>query len=242
MKKALLIFLVLIPIACLQAQQTINDPNAEAREAKNFHAISVSNAFDIYLSQGSDEAVAVSASEQKYRDNIGVEVRDGVLKIWFKEEGKFWKSLSGDKMKLKAYVSFKNIDKLTASGACDIRIQGEITADNLDIHLSGASDIKEGGKINAKKLSVDMTGASDVNISGSATELHIGATGASDFKGFDFAVDYCDIHASGASSINITVNKELSAHATGASDIHYKGDGLIKEIKTSGASNISKRS
>jgi len=38
------------------------------------------------------------------------------------------------------------------------------------------------------------------------------------------------------------VNKELSARASGASDIHYKGDGLIREIKTSGASNISKRS
>ena len=61
-------------------------------------------------------------------------------------------------------------------------------------------------------------------------------------KGFDLAVDYCDAHASGASTINITVNKELSAHASGASDVHYKGNGLIREIKTSGASNVSKRS
>ena len=242
MKKLLSIFTVLALSTSLQAQLTINDPNAEIREAKNFHAISISNSFDVYISQGDEETVAVSASEQKFKDNIKVEVENGVLKIWLKNEKVFWRGLRGDKMQLKAYVSFKKIDKLTASGACDVHVQGTIEADDLQINLSGASDLKE-AKINAKKLTIDVSGASDINnISGTATELKVEASGASDLKGFDLAVDYCDIRASGASSITITVNKELSAHASGASDIHYKGNGLIREIKTSGASNISKRS
>lgn len=241
MKKLIGLCFVLAFVISSRAQLTINDANAETREAKNFHAISVSSSFDVFMSQGNEEAVAVSASEQKYKDNIGVEVKDGVLRIWFKTDGKFWKGWRGDKMKLKAYISFKNIDKLTASGACDVRLQGTMNADDLEIRLSGASDIKE-GKINAKKLKLDASGASDMTISGTATELDVDVSGASDFKGFDFATDYCTVRASGASSINITVNKELSAHASGASDINYKGDGLIREIKTSGASNVSKRS
>src|SRR5947207_883384 len=243
MKKKLLSIITLLALTiCLRAQFTVNDPNVEKREAKNFHAISVSNAFDVFISQGNEEAVAVSASEGKYRQDIRVEVKDGVLKIWFQKEGKFWRGWNGNKTKLKAYISFKNIDKLTASGACDVHVQGTIEADNLQINLSGASDLKE-AKINAKKIDVDVSGASDVNnISGIATQLQVEASGASDFKGFDLTVDYCDIRASGASTINITVNKELSAHASGASDIHYKGDRLIREIKTSGASNVSKRS
>jgi hypothetical protein len=240
MKKLFLIFVSFVFIASSFSQK-INDPNAEIREAKNFHAISVSNAFDVFISQGNDEAVAVSASEEKYKKDIKVEVKEGVLKISFEKEGKFWRGWNGDKMKLKAYISFKHIDKLTASGACDIRVQGDINAEDLTVNLSGASDLKE-GKINAKKLTADISGASTMNISGMATDLHIEASGASDFKGFDFVVDYCDAHASGASDINITVNKELSAHATGASDVHYKGNGLIRDIKTSGASNVSKRS
>jgi hypothetical protein len=240
MKKLFLIFASFIFFTSAFSQK-INDPNAEIREAKNFHAISVSNAFDVFISQGNEEAVAVSAAEEKYRKDIKVEVRDGVLKIWLEKEGKFWRGWNGDKMKLKAYISFKNIDKLTASGACDIRVQGDINAEELVVNLSGASDLKE-GKINAKKLTVDISGASAMHLSGSATELHIEASGASDFKGFDFVVDYCEARASGASDINITVNKELSAHASGASDVHYKGNGLIRDIKTSGASNVSKRS
>jgi hypothetical protein len=242
MKKLLLLLFSALALAVsLSAQLTVNDPNAEVREAKNFHGIAISNSFDVFISQGNEEAVAVSASEEKYRKDIKVEVKDGILHIGLINEGKFWRGWDGDKMKLKAYISFKNIDRLSASGACDVRVEGTISADDLRINFSGASDLKD-GRIKAKKLDVDVTGASDVNISGTADELHVEATGASDFKGFDLTVDYCDARATGASTINITVNKELSAHASGASDVHYKGEGLIREIKTSGASNVSKRS
>jgi hypothetical protein len=79
-------------------------------------------------------------------------------------------------------------------------------------------------------------------LTGSVGQLNVEASGASDFKGFDLAVDFCTAKASGASDIKITVNKELSAEASGASDVRYKGSGLIRDIKTSGASSISKRS
>ncbi len=44
------------------AQKTINDPNAEVRSVKGFHAIKVSGGIDLYLSQG-EEALAVSAKD-----------------------------------------------------------------------------------------------------------------------------------------------------------------------------------
>ncbi len=73
-------------------------------------------------------------------------------------------------------------------------------------------------------------------------QLKIDASGASDFKGYDLVTDYCDAEATGASSIQITVNKELSVRAGGASDVHYKGEAVIRYLKTSGASSVSKRS
>src|SRR5689334_16290587 len=139
MKRSILFVGLLLSFAALRAQLTINDPNAEVREAKNFHAIAVSNAFDVFITQGSEEGVAVSASEQKYRENILVEVKDGVLKISFKHEGKFWNGWKGDKMKLKAYISFKNVDRLVASGATDFHLTGSLNSDDLSIDLSGAS-------------------------------------------------------------------------------------------------------
>ena len=233
MKKISVILLGLLFSAAIFAQQ-VNDPNAEVRVAKNYHGINVSNAFDIYLSQSNDEAVAVSASDVKDRQMIKVEVKEGILYIGL-EKG--WKWNSGNK-KLKAYISFKQIDKLTVSGACDVFISGILKADKLSINQSGASDLK--GKLDVKELTVDISGASDITVSGIAGKLNVEASGASDFKGFDLVTDYCDVRASGASGIRITVNKELSAHASGASDIKYKGEGLIRDLKTGGASSVSR--
>lgn len=235
MKRISVLLTGLLIGAVLYAQQ-VNDANAELRQAKNYHGISVSSAFDVYLTQSNEEAVAVSASEIKHRDRIKVEVKDGILYVGYDSDGKMGWS-SGNK-KLKAYISFKQIDKLMVSGACDVFISGTLKADNLSINQSGASDLK--GKLDVNKLTVDISGASDITVTGTATQLSIEASGASDFKGYDLATDICEARASGASDIKITVNKELSAHASGASDVRYKGSGVIRDIKSSGSSSVSK--
>jgi hypothetical protein len=233
--KKLSVLTMCLAVAFMSTAQTINDPNAEVREAKNFHGISVSNAFDVYLTQSSEEAVAVSAANINDRPRIVVEVKDGILYVGLEKGSWKWRG----NRKLKAYISFKKIDKLNVSGACDVFIQGTISGDKLNVNLSGASDLK--GKIDIKdQLTVDISGASDMSVSGSVNRLTVEVSGASKFKGEDFTTDYCDAHASGASDIKITVNKELSAHASGASDVRYKGAGVIRDIKTSGASSISR--
>lgn len=239
MKKILLPLLFVMALYSTGfAQKTISDVNAEVREAKNFHAIQLSNAFDVYLTQSNEESVAVSAAEPKFRDDIIVEVKGGVLIVRYDSKDK-WKWNTGNK-KLKAYISFKQLNKLNISGACDVFIVDNWKADDLKLDLSGASNLK--GKMDADKLMIDLSGASDLTLTGNVGQLNIEASGASDFKGFDMSVDYCNAKASGASDIKITVNKELSAEASGASDVKYKGNGLIRDIKTSGASSISRRS
>jgi len=220
--------------------QTINDANAEPRNLSGFHVIKISNAFTVYISQGNEDAVAISASKAEYREKIITKVENGVLIIRFDDDKKFWKGWNGDKTKLKAYISVKKIDRLDVSGACDVFFEEGISSEDLIVRLSGASDLK--GKIDAKKLSFDISGASDATISGNAAELSVEASGASDFKGFDMTTNYCTAEASGASSVNITVNKELNAKASGASSVRFKGEGLIRDIKTSGASNVTRKS
>ena len=220
--------------AGLYAQQ-VNDPNAEIRTARDYHGISVSSAFDVYITQGNEEAVAVSAAEAKHRERIKVEVKAGILHIGYDDGKMSWGS--GNK-KLKAYISFKQIDYLRISGACDVFISDILKADVLSIDQSGASDLK--GKLDVNKLTVELSGASDITVTGTATQLSVEASGASDFKGYDLVTDICNAKASGASDIKITVNKQLSAQASGASDVRYKGNGEIREIKSSGSSSVSK--
>ena len=240
MKKLSVLLMSFLVSAILFAQKTINDPNAEPRTVGSFHAIRISNAFEVYINQGNEDAVAISASNDELKSKIITKVENGVLIIKFDEDKKFWKGWNGSKHRLKAYISIKKIDALNVSGACNIFFEDGLSAEGLSIDLSGASDMK--GKIEAKTLKVDISGASSASISGNAATLAVNASGASDFKGYDLVTNYCDAKASGASSVNITVNKELNANASGASSVRFKGEGLIRDIKTSGASNVTRKS
>ncbi|MEO6229744.1 MAG: head GIN domain-containing protein [Ferruginibacter sp.] len=219
------------------AQKSIvNDANAELRTINgSFNAIKISGGIDLYLSQYESESVAVSATSEKFKENLKTVVENNVLNIYY-DGGNTWSK--GNK-KLKVYVSFKTLERLEATGACDIQVAGNITGSSLTIKMTGASDFK--GAVKLDMLAIDLTGASDVKISGTATTLSIESTGASDVKGFELVTDVCTAKASGASDINVTVNKELNAHASGASDIFYKGTAVMKEVHSSGASSVSKK-
>ena len=143
--------------------------------------------------------------------------------------------------KLKAYVSFTTLDYLDASGASDVFVDGIITGDRLSITLSGASDFK--GAINVKSLKIDQSGASDSHLTGAVEGVaSFSLSGASNVTAYELTVENCDVHASGASDVKITVNKEISADLSGASSIFYKGDGTVKQSHSSGASTIKKAS
>ncbi|MFI5130757.1 MAG: head GIN domain-containing protein [Chitinophagales bacterium] len=235
MKKIFLLPALVFILSASSAQKIINDPNVEKRNVSGYHAISVSSGIDLYLSQG-PESVAISASETKYRDRIKTEVTNGVLKIWYETNG--MKIDWGNNRRMKAYVSFKDLDRLTASGGSDIDVDGSIKVPMLNLHISGGSDFE--GKVDANDMKVEASGGSDVNISGTVKNLDIEASGGSDFKGYELWADVCNLEASGGSDVYITVNKELSAEASGGSDVSYKGNGSVKEMKSSGSSSIRK--
>ncbi len=234
-----LIFIVMLGLGLFpaMAQTVINDPNVELRPVKEFRGISVSDGIDVFLSQGSEETVAVSADDIKLRDRMRVEVEDGVMKIWVDRKGWHWNT---GRNKMRAYVSFTSLNKLRGSGASNMYVDGVIAASSLSIDLNGASDFK--GAIQVGELKLDLSGASDAQITGTVKgNTSVNSSGASDLKGFDLVTETCSAHASGASDIRITVNKELNVHASGASGIYYKGDAVIREMQSSGASNISRK-
>lgn len=239
MKKTVFAFIMIAMAVATQAQKTINDPNAEKRSVSGFHAIEVGGGIDLYLSQG-NEAVAVSASETKYRDKIKTEVINGVLKIKYEYEKGLKISWNDSKMKLKAYVSCKDIDGLHAGGGSDVIVDGILKLAKLDLSISGGADFT--GKVDIAILKANASGGSDINISGSAKTLDVKASGGSDVDGFELSAENCNAEASGGSDISITATKELNVESSGGSDVHYKGAAVIRNIKSSGGGSVKKAS
>ena len=161
---------------------------------------------------------------------------NGTLKIYYDNKGVTWKS--DGKANLKAYVSFKALQKLNVSAGSDVKVDGSINAADFNLDVSSGAVFK--GAITAKTLTVDVSSGASISISGKSDKLKIDVSSGADFKGYDLVTDYCDASASSGAGVHVTINKELNAKASSGGDIHYKGTALIRDIKTSGGGSVKK--
>jgi hypothetical protein len=235
MKRYTFLLAAIVICSSASAQKTINDPNAVKRNISSFHAVEVSSGIDLYLTQG-NETVAISATSDDARNKIITKVENGVLKIYYQPGI----SINFGNKKMKAYVSFKTLDALNASGGSDVYAEEGINAGNLAVKLSGGSDFR--GKISSTDLKMEASGGSDVYVSGKANSLAVEVSGGSDFHGYDLSADMCNVNANGGSDVYITTNKEMNVNASGGSDVRYKGNGVIKNMNSSGSSSVKKAS
>lgn len=233
MKKTMLLSFALVLLLGHARAQGINDPNAETRNVENFHAITVSSGISLMLSQGSQQAVAVSAEENDLKSRIKTVVKNGVLKIYFdNDNGKI------RNRKLKAYVSFVQLDGLDASAGASVNVDGSIKVNKLDLGASSGAVFN--GKVETEALNVNQSSGSVVNISGNVNDLNFDGSSGSIFKGYELKVQNCNAQASSGSGVRVTVNKELSVTASSGGYVSYKGDGVIRSISTSSGGNVKK--
>lgn len=220
-----------------KAQNLVYDANAQVRKVSDFHGVSVGSGIVLYISQGSQQAVAVSAEDDKVLERIVTEVKDGVLKIHL--DNKNWNNWNWGNKKLKAYVTVTDLDVLDASGGSIIKITDQISVNGLTSDASGGSIIE--GKLKGNKIEADLSGGSIFKLEGSFNYAKIEASGGSIFKDYDMSIMNAEVDASGGSILNFTLNKELKAEASGGSIINYKGAGVITSVDASGGSSIKKR-
>lgn len=236
--KFLLSFLISIVTLTASAQdKTITDANAQKRTLSgSFTAITVSDGVDLYLTQGNEESVAVSASEEKYMERFKTEVVDGTLKIYYDYKGINW--AANEKRRLKAYVSFKTLEKLHASGGADVDMQGDLSAGSLVMKFTSGSSFE--GKVTAKELHIEQNSGSAITLAGNAANFKIDVSSGAVFKGYDLTVDYCDAKASSGGGVRVTINKELNAKANSGGGIKYKGAAVIKDLDVNSGGMVKK--
>ncbi|MFI5154574.1 MAG: head GIN domain-containing protein [Chitinophagales bacterium] len=237
MKKiALGLFSFLLATAAIAQNKTFNDKNAQPREAKNFHGIKVSNGIHLYLSQGNEEAVAVSAASDEYVRRIKTEVDNGILKIYYDHGVGPW---STDGKSLRAYVSFKTLDQLKANSGAEVEVDGTIKSGDLAFDFSSGASFN--GRVESNSLKVEQNSGAETKISGVANNLTVEASSGSSFRGYDLETESCDANTSSGATLKVTVKKEMSASASSGGQIYFKGTGVIKDISTSSGGEVSKR-
>ena len=237
MKKILLSLLLAAAVYNLSAQKTINDPNAEKRAVSSFHGIEVATGIKLIITEGSAEEVAVSASKSEYRDKVVTEVENGILKIHYENKMGAINKKDEDK-NLKAYVSYKTLDKLGVTTGAEVEINAVLTSASLDLNVTTGGLVN--GEINISSLTINQNTGSKITLSGKAEKLEVAGDTGSKFLGEDLKTANCSAKVSTGAKVNINVEKELVANASTGGIIKYKGDGGIRTVKTSTGGQVSK--
>ncbi|SES10634.1 head GIN domain-containing protein [Pedobacter rhizosphaerae] len=223
------IFFIIISSYVAKAQETKNVA------VRNFNSIAVSSGIDLYLIQGGSESVSINSDAETLK-SIVVEQSGSNLTIKFKD-GINWSGLLKNRS-IKAYVNFKNLSAIAASGGSDVFSQNPIKVDKLAIRSSGGADVKL--ELACNDLSIQSSGGSDVDLKGKAENMSIQSSGGSDINAYGFITQYAKVHTSGGSDVNIYVEKGLEAAASGGGDIHFKGNAALKKTSNSKSGNVTR--
>ena len=196
----------------------------------SFSRLEVEDTFDVTVSVGQKAAVVIRVDEG-HKDALDVSVTGDTLHVGLQ---------SGTSVRdatLEADVTVPALSRIDTSGASQVHLSDEIDADSLELVVSGASTLDGAVEISEGRL--DVSGASRANLEGSAVRLDLSVAGASSVRGVAFKAQSLTATLSGASSVELTVTDSLSAEASGASSLRYKGSPQITRQEVSGLSSIT---
>ena len=147
----------------------------QTRTVSSFNGIEVSGAFKIFLKQGTREEVVVETDEN-IQSLVRTEVFGSTLQIEIKKPVSHLTTA-------KVSITVKDLRKIELSGAVDVFTEGSIQSPELRLESSGASDSRL--DVQVKKLEIICSGAGNMKLSGSAADVRMDLSGASDIKAFD---------------------------------------------------------
>jgi hypothetical protein len=205
----------------------------EEISVSNFNKLDVSSPFQVQITfSETEESVVVEANENLHQE-IDVNVKDDKLYISLHDNT----TISGTPV-LNVYIKTSTLNKVAAEGASIIEFQNPLNTNIFEIEMEGACTFT--GQLHVDEFYSQLIGASKMNISGNTDTFDINAEGASGMKDFDFACDNLNADLYGASNISLTVNQTLDVSASGASNVYYKGSGIIESQNLSDTSKIVK--
>lgn len=192
----------------------------EERDVSNFKKVNLSGVGSLIITQGEKESLVIEADDNII-PLIEAEVIGDELNIGFKRGYNFIPAST-----LKFYLTAKDLDEITMSGAGNIYCN-EFSTGELEFEISGAGNIDF--KINAESIVIISSGAGDITLEGSAGTQKITLSGAGKYNGAGLESKKCEISVSGAGSATVNVSEELDVDIGGVGNVNYMGKPAIKQ-------------
>jgi hypothetical protein len=133
----------------------------------------------------------------------------------------------------------KEVKSVSTTSAGDVYGESQINGDKLELSASSAGDIKL--DIKANKVDIDISSSGDITLTGDADMIRADLSSAGDLKAYDLQTREADISVSSAGDADVNVSEKITARASSAGDINYKGDPKYVDVHSSSAGGIHRR-
>ena len=197
----------------------------------DFTGIKVSTGIDLFIRQGSTNAITVEADENLH-ELIITEVKEGILKIY--TDKNIWKSKAR-----KVYVTIENLTLLKASSGSNVKSESVINTNEIYIDASSGASIDV--EVVAKSAVTEASSGSDVKIKGTTINHTARASSGSSINAYKLKSTNANASASSGASINIYASKNMDAKASSGGAIDYTGNParINKEASSGGSISIN---
>lgn len=231
---ALILLLGITACADGQFRKTVygnKDVVKKERSVGSFTGVRVSTGIDVYLKQGENISLSVEADENLH-EYIVTEVSNGILNVYADA------NIRDAEMK-RVYVTMKEINSVSTTSAGDIIGETPVKTDNLKLSASSAGDIKL--EVYVKTIDANISSSGDVTLTGEADMIDVSLSSAGDLNAFNLKVREADVAVSSAGDAEVYVTERLTARASSAGDVNYKGDPKYIDTHSSSAGGIHRK-
>lgn len=259
MKKTLLMItlsiLLAVPAGLTGCGETVTDSGEITTwEMANtgFTRIDISHGFEVQILRDTAFKVTIHIDRAVF-EYLVVDQRGDTLRIGL-ESGHTYINTTQ-----RAVITLPELEKLELSGGSNAEVGSFSTGKSITLELSGGSiarldnvtvsdaglELSGGSRITGgltlQDGRFDLSGASVVELEGSAADIRVTGSDASDIRLDDFTVKTANVKLGGASTASLHVIERLDIDLSGASDIDYTGSPLLGSVNLSGGSTVNQK-
>lgn len=216
----------------------------------NFTRIEVGSTFEVTIESSSDYNLSITADDNIF-EFINVTQNAGTLRIGL-EPGRSYVSTTQ-----KAVITLPSLFGLKLYGASAAVVTGFNSSDDLSVEVSGASNLNINetlvtntqfevsgashvfGNLEMTAGNFVISGASSVELTGSAQDILLEASGASNARLSGLPCTDISFNISGASRATVNASSSLSGSLSGASQLTYLGSPTLGAIDITGGSKMT---
>lgn len=224
--------LVLITIVfgfTARTNKTDDDIITQQRTVSPFTKIEASTSVNVILKQGETYSITVTADANQI-DKIRTTISQGTLSISINKH-----NFRGT---AKIEIVTPTLKSIKTSASAEIRSDGELTFDKLDIETSSGSEVKL--LINNKIITCNSSSGSDIRLKGKTLVLVATTSSGADLNASQLIAENGKITAESGADAKVNVTDEAEFEASSGGSVKYFSQPKNITLKTSSGGDIEK--